>query len=494
MPSVSQLRRVRSNKSLLPLSTASDPLSLALLPPADETPTSRAARIQAEKDAKARSDEIDRLLSSSSSSSSSSAVVGKKSGRTYKMVLLGQAGAGKTTVLKQMRLLYDPTAHERERKGWGKIVVLNLVASIRVLLEALQGSAAGQGESGEENKVVSQHLVKVKELEQRLRVELGAFGEETVLSSSTATSSGNGGAPLVLRSGWQERLLSCARRSISLAAPSPASSVSGSMQPQPSTEEDGLTRETLLFLRTLSPDILHLWTENSSVKMLKRKGIFLDSATSESATTYFLDNLPRIISSEFTPRDSDILHSRVRTLGVTECTFHIDKTLTYTIYDVGGSQSQRHAWVPFLSDQLDAIIFLAPLSSFNQTLTEDPTTNRLADTFALFNTIVSNPLLRRTTIILFLNKIDLLEKKLKNGTKLSDFWREYDGDNDFEAVWRWFRAKFRDALRRAEEEGGKRRLYVHTTVATSTKQLGAILMSVRDAVLRENLKVTGLVG
>ncbi len=83
------------------------------------------------------------------------------------------------------------------------------------------------------------------------------------------------------------------------------------------------------------------------------------------------------------------------------------------------------------------------------------------------------------------------------------YWVEYDGDNDFEAVWRWFRGKFRDALRRVEEEDQtkgergervKRRLYVHTTVATSTKQIGAILMSVKDGILRENLRVTGLVG
>ncbi len=56
----------------------------------------------------------------------------------YKMVLLGQAGAGKTTVLKQMRLLYDPEAHERERRGWRRIVLLNLVASVRVMLVTLK--------------------------------------------------------------------------------------------------------------------------------------------------------------------------------------------------------------------------------------------------------------------------------------------------------------------------------------------------------------------
>ena len=62
------------------------------------------------------------------------------------MVMLGQAGAGKTTVLKQMRLLYDPAAHERERRGWVKIVLLNLTASVRVLLESMASYYGGRAE------------------------------------------------------------------------------------------------------------------------------------------------------------------------------------------------------------------------------------------------------------------------------------------------------------------------------------------------------------
>ncbi len=62
------------------------------------------------------------------------------------MVLLGQAGAGKTTVLKQMRLLYDPKSHEKDRRGWSRIVLLNLTSSSRVLLQTMARYMEERGE------------------------------------------------------------------------------------------------------------------------------------------------------------------------------------------------------------------------------------------------------------------------------------------------------------------------------------------------------------
>lgn len=41
--------------------------------------------------------------------------------------------------------------------------------------------------------------------------------------------------------------------------------------------------------------------------------------------------------------------------------------------------------------------------------------NRLEDTFLLWNGVVATKLLTRTTIILFLNKVDLLERKIRAG-------------------------------------------------------------------------------
>lgn len=90
------------------------------------------------------------------------------------------------------------------------------------------------------------------------------------------------------------------------------------------------------------------------------------------------------------------------------------------------------AWAPFFDD-MDCIIFLAPISAFDQVLAEEPRVNRLvrleprfgyyvlifrsqADSVNLWTTIVSNKLLANTNIILFLNKIDIMKSKLVRPT------------------------------------------------------------------------------
>jgi len=78
---------------------------------------------------------------------------------------------------------------------------------------------------------------------------------------------------------------------------------------------------------------------------------------------------------------------------------------------------QRPAWVPYFEGS-DAIIFLAPISAFDQYLPEDPTRNRIEDSLRLFKWIVSHPLLATAHIILLLNKSDVLKQKLKTGIRV----------------------------------------------------------------------------
>lgn len=52
-----------------------------------------------------------------------------------------------------------------------------------------------------------------------------------------------------------------------------------------------------------------------------------------------------------------------------------DKGTVWRIYDVGGARSHRFTWAPFFDD-VDAVLFLAPVSAFDQTLSEDRDVNR----------------------------------------------------------------------------------------------------------------------
>ena len=76
---------------------------------------------------------------------------------------------------------------------------------------------------------------------------------------------------------------------------------------------------------------------------------------------------------------------------------------------------------------MDAIIFLAPLSVFDEKLLEDTRVNRLQDSYELWKQVTSNKVLAGTQIVLFLNKYDLLAKKLKRGVKVRDYIASYAG-------------------------------------------------------------------
>jgi guanine nucleotide-binding protein alpha-1 subunit len=80
---------------------------------------------------------------------------------------------------------------------------------------------------------------------------------------------------------------------------------------------------------------------------------------------------------------------------------------------------------------MDSIIFLAPISCFDETLREDRKVNRLEDSYLLWRTVCSSQLLAKIQIILFLNKCDLLQTKLKRGILVKNHIRSYgNGSND----------------------------------------------------------------
>ena len=74
---------------------------------------------------------------------------------------------------------------------------------------------------------------------------------------------------------------------------------------------------------------------------------------------------------------------------------------------------------------MDAIIFLAPLSVFDEKLLEDNRVNRLQDSYELWKQVTSNKVLAKTQIILFLNKYDIFVKKLNRGVRVRDYISSY---------------------------------------------------------------------
>ena len=111
--------------------TDDDPLSKALLPPANESEEERLARLQRESEAKKISDDIDEQIKLEK------AALKRRRGQV-RVLLLGQSESGKSTTLKQFQLLHSPETFSLERIAWRSVIYLNLIRSIKRILDALQ--------------------------------------------------------------------------------------------------------------------------------------------------------------------------------------------------------------------------------------------------------------------------------------------------------------------------------------------------------------------
>lgn len=65
------------------------------------------------------------------------------------------------------------------------------------------------------------------------------------------------------------------------------------------------------------------------------------------------------------------------------------------------------------------------MSVFDEMLWEDPRVNRLQDSTELWTSICSSKLLAKSQLIHFLNKCDLLHRKLKRGILLNKYLKSY---------------------------------------------------------------------
>ena len=106
----------------------------------------------------------------------------------------------------------------------------------------------------------------------------------------------------------------------------------------------------------------------------------------------------------------------------------------------------------------------------------------MQEALLLFESIMSLSWFKRSSIILFLNKIDLFKEKLPQ-KPVRDYFPDYTGaSDDVAAASKYFADKFR-SLNRSEG----REIYVHFTNATDTNLLKITMQSVQDTIIQSNL-------
>jgi guanine nucleotide-binding protein subunit alpha len=170
------------------------------------------------------------------------------------------------------------------------------------------------------------------------------------------------------------------------------------------------------------------------------------------------------------PNDQDVLRSRVKTTGITETTFIIGD-LTYRMFDVGGQRSERKKWIHCF-ENVTTILFLVAISEYDQLLFEDETVNRMQEALTLFDSICNSRWFVKTSIILFLNKIDRFKEKLPV-SPMKNYFPDYEGGADYAAACDYILNRF-VSLNQHETK----QIYTHFTCATDTMQIRFVMAAV----------------
>ncbi|ELW67458.1 Guanine nucleotide-binding protein subunit alpha-13 [Tupaia chinensis] len=235
--------------------------------------------------------------------------------------------------------------------------------------------------------------------------------------------------------------------------------------------------ETRVFLQYL-PAIRALWADSGIQNAYDRRREF---QLGESVK-YFLDNLDKLGEPDYIPSQQDILLARRPTKGIHEYDFEI-KNVPFKMVDVGGQRSERKRWFECF-DSVTSILFLVSSSEFDQVLMEDRLTNRLTESLNIFETIVNNRVFSNVSIILFLNKTDLLEEKVQI-VSIKDYFLEFEGDpHCLRDVQKFLVECFRNKRRDQQQKP----LYHHFTTAINTENIRLVFRDVKDTILHDNLK------
>ncbi|XP_076977316.1 guanine nucleotide-binding protein subunit alpha-15 isoform X2 [Tamandua tetradactyla] len=307
-----------------------------------------------------------------------------------KLLLLGTGESGKSTFIKQMRIIHGAGYSEDERRGFRPLIYQNVLVSMQAMLEAME----------------------------RLHIPFS-------------------------RPGSKKR---CAAA------------------------------------------IQWLWRDAGIRACYERRREFhlLDSAG------YYLSHLERITEEDYIPTAQDVLRSRMPTTGINEYCFSVQKT-NLRIVDVGGQKSERKKWIHCFENVI-ALIYLASLSEYDQCLEENNQENRMKESLALFGTILELPWFKSTSVILFLNKTDILEEKILT-SHLATYFPSFQGPKqDAEAAKKFILDMYAGMYAGCVDgpDGSKkgprsRRLFSHYTCATDTQNIRKVFKDVRDSVLARYL-------
>ncbi|KAI8333096.1 guanine nucleotide binding protein, alpha subunit [Chlamydoabsidia padenii] len=322
--------------------------------------------------------------------------------KEYKILLLGSGESGKSTIVKQMRIIHKQGFNADELLSWRVIVYRNIIESIQTLTQALL--SFHMEFDNEDNNDHARRVLNYK-LPGEMKFDL---------APDLITS---------IQKVWQDPIV-----------------------PQ-CIEEHG------------------------------HRFYLMDSAS------YFFDDIQRIGQSDYTPTEQDVLHARLKTTGITEIKFQLGGLFIH-MFDVGGQRSERKKWIHCF-DSVASIIFCVALSEYDQVLLEESQQNRMLESLSLFESIINSRWFLHTSIILFLNKVDIFKLKVVR-CPMQNYFPDYGGGKDPNKAAKYILWRFLQTNR------AKLNIYPHLTQATDTYNIRFVFAAVQETLLQNALHDSGM--
>ena len=342
---------------------------------------------------------------------------------TVKLLILGAGESGKSTLFKQMKVLYGKEATTSERKAVIPVIHCNVVQSMQIML--------GQ---------IANHL------------------HNTPTTSTANSSSAESEATTPIMIEFKDENCQKASERVKLLI-----------------QYDKLTPDIVI-------DLKLLWASAPIRSIYDLRHLY----QLPDSTTYYMSKLDELVQPDYLPSKEDMLRARVRTSGIVEEKYIIDG-VKFSIYDVGGQRNERKKWIHCFED-VTAIIFVAAISEYDQVLFEDHTQNRVIEALDLFKEITSSAWFTKTSIVLFLNKVDLFKSKIKV-KKIEDnpYFSDCNAGHSLEEGTRYMTNKFLDQV----DSKRRKNMFAHATCATDTNNVKFVFGSCLSIITSQNLSSAG---
>ncbi|KAM3726793.1 Guanine nucleotide-binding protein alpha-12 subunit [Dirofilaria immitis] len=227
----------------------------------------------------------------------------------------------------------------------------------------------------------------------------------------------------------------------------------------------------------IAPLIRDFWEDVSIKQTYDQRNLFQIS----DSCMYFFEHINRIAMPNYCPTNRDILFCRKATRGITEHVFDIER-VSFRFIDVGGQRSQRQKWFQCF-EGITSILFMVASCEYDQVILEDRRTNRIVESRSVFETIANNKSFANVSIILFMNKSDLLEEKVSK-SDIRQYFADFIGDhNSLRDVQFFLVDKFEKC-----RHDKRRPFFYHFTTAIDTENIRRVFKDCRETILEQNLK------